>query len=133
TRAQTIERYATELRKTLAVLFEPGQVFEVRLIDAPKGTIPEHWKAKATVAGFFNDHDLAAVTVARIALEKRPPAIYLTLNPVKTAALAKAKNRLIVGDNLTGDEHITHRRWLFLDFDPDRNGVKGISSTNEEQ
>ena len=59
--------------------------------------------------------------------------VYVTLNPVNPALLARASNRLrTVGRNdaLTSDADITKRRWLPIDLDPVR--PSGISSTDQE-
>ena len=60
--------------------------------------------------------------------------IYVTLNEVNPALLARRANRIKMhlsrSDATTGDADITRRRWLPIDIDPVRPG--GISSTDSE-
>jgi hypothetical protein len=59
------------------------------------------------------------------------PSIYITLNPVLPALLARAVNRLRERAEITtSDSDILRRRWLLIDFDPVR--PAGISSTDAE-
>jgi virulence-associated protein E len=59
------------------------------------------------------------------------PAVYVTLNPVAPALLARANNRLQSwAKYTTTDNDIEKRRWLLFDFDPVR--PAGISATDQE-
>ena len=58
--------------------------------------------------------------------------VFVTLNPVNPALLARARNRILDSSpNTTADADSICRRWLFVDVDPDR--PSGISSTETEQ
>src|SRR5437762_1238129 len=106
-----------QISEALRTLAEPGQVIELRLLNTPRA---------ATVSGYFNDLDLAAKAAAR--WSGQAPAVYVTLNPVNPALLARACNRLAERvKTTTSDSNIVGRRWLFIDFDPKR--PAGISST----
>lgn len=114
-----------EVRKAIALLVEPGQVFEIRALDAKLGS---QWKT-GIVSGYFNNIDKAVEQLSNISKAK---SIYITLNPVMPDLLARRCNRLDYSgkDELTGDQHITRRRRLLIDTDPKR--PAGISSTQDE-
>ncbi len=107
------------------LLCEPGSVVELRALDA----ISAGWPMPHTVAGYFRDwHRLAAAAAGQQAR-----GIYLTLNPVAEALLARAVNRLKDcrrSDPLTKDPDIVRRRWLPIDLDAVR--PSGISATDAE-
>jgi hypothetical protein len=108
-----------EIARGLRLLLEPGQVVELRCLNTTKGT----------VSGYFDDFDKLLKEIQRI--DGKVPAVYLTLNPVNPALLARSKNRLKpYAKQTTSDTDIIRRRWLPIDFDPVR--PAGISSTNEE-
>ena len=83
-----------------------------------------------TAAGYFTDLDKAVQAAA--ALDKRKAAgVYLVLNEINPALLARSPNQTTdYPDPTTSDGDITRRRWLPLDFDPTR--PAGISSTEDE-
>ncbi len=108
------------IRKALDVVLEPGSVAELR--------VPNTGNTK-TVSGYFDDYDELAEAAAE--WSGRAPGVYITLNPVLPALLARRANRAKgYADNLTTDKQIVRRRWLPLDFDAVR--PSGISSTNAE-
>lgn len=113
----------SEIRRALAIL-APSGVCEIR---APKTR--QNSRYEATTAGYFDNPDDAVKAVAKLA--GRAPGIYITLNPVDPALLARAANRLDPrAKHTTSDAEITARRWLLLDFDPVR--PAGISSSDAE-
>ena len=69
------------IAEALALLHEPDSVFEIR--------IPKAGRA-GTIAGYFNDVEKAAAAIARY--DHKVPGIYVTLNPVNPALLARAAN-----------------------------------------
>lgn len=108
------------IRQALDVVLEPGSVAELRVLDAGR---------EGTVSGYFDDLALLAASAAD--WSGRAPGVYVTLNPVLPALLARRANRAKGwADNLTTDKQIVRRRWLPLDFDPVR--PSGISSTDAE-
>lgn len=112
-----------EIRRALAILV-PSGIFEIR---APQARLNGH--RPGTAAGYFDDPSAAAQAAAR--LSGTAPGVYLTLNPVDPALLARARNRLDPrAKHTTRDAEIMARRWLLLDFDPAR--PAGISSSHAE-
>ena len=81
------------------------------------------------IAGYFDDHDKLATAVANYIT--RAEGIYVTLNEINPALLARAYNRL--ADRLkptTGDADILRRRVFYVDVDPVRPAQ--ISATDAE-
>lgn len=113
---------AADARRCLSILFEPGAVVELR---APK--IPP----RSTVfAGYYADME-ALVRDARACEKRGAPGVYVTLNPVNPALLARSKNRgRDKPEAATGNSDILCRRWMFVDIDPTR--PAGISATEGE-
>lgn len=111
----------------LQTLFEPGDVFEIRILGA---TAPG-WRTPHTDAGYF-DYEHINDIPQHIAELASYNGVYLTLNPVNPALLARANNRIVTAQRnaTTSDGDILCRRWLFFDIDPIR--PAGISATNEE-
>jgi hypothetical protein len=109
-----------EIRRALAVLIEPGSVFEVRIPHADR---------LGTLSGYFDNQEKCIQAVCK--WSGKVPAVYITLNPCKPALLARAVNRLAPqAKQTTADHDILRRRWLPIDFDPVR--PAGISSTDAE-
>ena len=61
-----------------SLLHEPGSVFEVRIPNAGRA---------GTISGYFDDCEAAAKAIARY--DHKAPGIYVTLNPVNPALLAR--------------------------------------------
>jgi hypothetical protein len=109
-----------EIRRALAVQLEPGSVAELRVLHAGRD---------GTVSGYYDDHDALARDAVR--WSGRAPGVYVTLNPVVPAFLARAMNRVrLRAAQTTSDREVLRRRWLPIDFDPVR--PSGISSTEAE-
>lgn len=107
-----------EIRRALAILTDG--IFEIRIPKAGR---------YRTIRGYFNDP--AAATKAVCGWSGQVPAIYITLNPVNPALLARASNRLeTYAENTTSDSDILSRRWMLVDMDPKR--PAGISSSQGE-
>jgi hypothetical protein len=113
----TVDR--DEIRRAVALLVEPGSVVEVRAPLSRRGTL----------SGYFDD--TTALVNAVAALNGEVPGVYLTLNPVHPALLARARNRIAAyARDTTSDPEVIARRWVLVDFDPVR--PSGISSTDAE-
>ncbi len=108
-----------EIARTLEVLFEPEKVVELRA-----------FKDRTIASGYFDDFKELAEQAAK--LDGRGFAVYVTLNPVNEALLARSQNRVkIYPKATTSDVDIMARRWLPVDFDPVR--PADVSSTASEK
>lgn len=108
------------IRKTLDILFQPGDVVELR--------IPEAGRYK-TLSGYFDDMDKLAESAAKASGQFS--GIYVTLNPCVPELLARSANRTQPYAKVTtADSQTMWRRWLLGDVDWQR--PKGISTTDEE-
>jgi hypothetical protein len=117
--AEGSDRKTCEIRRAIGILFEPGDVVELRAL-----------KDRATASGYFDEPDELVSQATK--LEDRGFAVYVTLNSVEPALLARAANRIKHYPKVTTtDTDIRQRRWLPLDFDPVR--PSGVSSTDEEK
>lgn len=118
---------ANEITHALRLWFQPGDVFEVRVLDA----ISADYRREHIESGYFDYEHISAVPEAlKRLLSFR--GVYVTVNPVNPDLLARAVNRLRpAGRNpTTADTDIVRRRWLLIDCDPRR--ASGVSSSNAE-
>ncbi len=117
-----------EVERALGVLVEPGQTFEIRILEARRAGS----QYPVTIAGYFD-----APALAPPALRALPVAgakgFYITLNPVDPALLARSHNRLMVArrGETSSDGNILRRRWFLVDCDPER--PSGVSATDAEK
>src|SRR3954463_5137698 len=117
----------TEIRRSLDLLLLRGQVTELRAL----GVSAPEYRRPHTVSGYFDDPD--ALTHTATNLSHHAQGVYVVLNPVNPALLARAANRvrpMTERDASTADTDIVARRWLPIDADPRR--PSGISSTDAE-
>jgi hypothetical protein len=114
-----------EIRRAWGVLSEPGDVRELRVLDA----VTASDRRPHTESGYFDNADDLVQAALSI---KNAKGFYLTVNPVKPALLARAKNRIrpVGKEPLTSDRDILKRCWLPIDLDAER--PAGISSSEEE-
>jgi len=114
---------ADSIESVLNVLTDPGQVIEVRALADT-----------CTHSGYFNDTRALARIVEPLDTDPAVHGIYVTLNEVNPALLARRANRIKMhlsrSDSTTSDADIVRRRWLPIDIDPVRPG--GVSSTDIE-
>ena len=104
----------------LRVLHAPGDFFEVRILKTGR---------TKTVSGYFDDPEKAAAEIAK--WDGKAPGVYVTINPVDPALLARAANRLQpYAETTTSDASVLRRRWLYIDVDPER--PTGISASDPE-
>ena len=109
-----------EIQRAIRILYEPGDVVEVRVLKAGR---------YGTISGYFNDPALLAGAIRH--LDGQGPAVYSTLNPINRNLLARAANNVKTrAEHTTQDADVLYRRWLLVDCDPKR--PSGISSTDEE-
>jgi hypothetical protein len=103
-----------------------GDVHEVRLPKTRRGPA-RFW---GVASGYFDDRN-AFVRALTPLSGRDAEGIYLTLNPVDSALLARAHNRLVCGKvPTTADADVLRLRHLLIDIDPVRKS--GISATDAE-
>ncbi|HDS62888.1 MAG TPA: hypothetical protein ENN52_01920, partial [Methanofollis liminatans] len=111
------------IAEALAALFPAGGVVEVRALAD-----------RFTHSGYFDDLAKLASAVDPLDADPEVRGIYVTLNEVNPALLARRSNRvkmrLTRSDPTTSDADILRRRWLPIDLDPVR--PSGVSSTEAE-
>jgi hypothetical protein len=125
----------TDIRHAISVLFKDvkfgaGECIEVRMFDKKK---------RGTVCGWFDDPELMANAVGKLARDDYgegwrhiQESVYWTINPVSDALLSRqAKNKFEFAAETTSDNNITRRLWLPVDIDPLR--PSGVSATKEEK
>ena len=120
-----------QIKEMLSLLHPPGSIFEVRALGCNgKSPAYDYWTGNA-VSGYFDCIEKAVDSIVKLEHFAKPEAIYITLNSVNPALLARAANRLIGNPKATTkDEDVPILRNLLIDFDPKR--PSGISATEEE-
>jgi hypothetical protein len=117
---------AQEIRRTWHLLTEPGQVVELRVLEA---SAERNGRFTNTLGGYFDNVDdlLKAAAQVQTAL-----GVYITLQLCHPQLIHRAKNKLVKqkSGQSTPDNLIQRYRWLLIDSDPER--VSHISSTDEE-
>jgi hypothetical protein len=108
----------------LQVLFEPGDVIELRAIHKGK---------KRTDAGYFDSENWPQLADYAASWSTSGAAVYVTLNPVDPQLLGRYNNRIQnYADATTTDKQIVRRRWLLIDLDPVRpcNSAKALGGVD---
>lgn len=112
-----------EIRRSLPLLVEEGSVVELRVMNA-HGDVS---------SGYFDDLEALAQEAASLS-DEGLAGVYVTLNPVDPALLARAANRvrrrLGKKETATVDANIVGRTRLLIDLDALR--PTGISATEAE-
>jgi hypothetical protein len=111
-----------EIERAIGLLYDPGDVVELRVLKAKKAK---------TVSGYFDGAHRADLIEAAEHWSGKAPGVYVTLNPVDPTVMARYYNHAeTFANETTKDNEILRRRWLPIDFDPKR--PSGISSTDAE-
>ena len=124
---------SNEITRALRVFYQPGDVFEVRALDAVTQTGRGGYTGRPHVeCGYFDYEHIGDVPSALEAM-KSAKGVYVTLNPVWPDLLARCANRMKAADrgDTTLDSNVCFRRWLLVDCDV-THMVSGISSTDME-
>jgi hypothetical protein len=112
-----------EVLTAARLLFTPGQVVEVRAITDD-----------GMASGYFDSPEELAGKVEALDGMPAVQGIYVTLNQVNPALLARRANRIKMRlgkkDATTADADILSRQWFPVDIDPCR--PSGVSSTDDE-
>jgi|GEM_PF-5163215 len=111
------------LQRTCRAIFAEGQVTELRALGL-------NGRDGHCSSGWFDS--VEALVESAIAIEaQQPEGIYITLNPVNPACLARSPNKLKPFLRVTtSDKEIVSRHWLPIDLDPVR--PSKISSSASE-
>ena len=110
------------IRETLDLLFDPGDVTEVRIPDTARA---------GTVSGYYDHDSFDKLADDVVQANRRYGTTYILLNPVKPALLARRKNRLSERVKVTtSDADVLRLAHLLIDIDALR--PAGISSTDAE-
>jgi hypothetical protein len=96
-------------------------VFELSLLKTTNGT----------VRGYFDSVESAVTALRNQPASLHPEGVYATLNPLRSALLARAVNRFeTFAKTRAGNGDTSRRLWLPVDVDPAR--PSGISATEAE-
>jgi hypothetical protein len=106
---------------------QPGEVREVRVLDT-RNTGPNRFFG--VQGGYFDNENDFVAAVAKIS-PLDAGGVYISLNPVDPALLARAANRLVPLKTAASDADVLRIRHLLIDVDPVR--PSGISATEEER
>jgi len=122
-----MEINAVEVMRSLRAFFRPGDVFEIRCLDA----VTKGYRYPHTESGYFTYETIDRIPSALEAIVSAA-GCYVTANPVNPDLLARCSNRTAYTKrgNSTQDYDIVRRRWLLIDCDAVR--PAGISSSEEE-
>ena len=109
-------------------VIEPSSVIELRILNAVEN--PRY--PPFTLSGYFDCSHLDTLVRSAMEWTHKAEGIYVTINPVNPALLARAYNRVVrKPKNTTTDADIARRVGLVFDADPVR--PAGISATAEEK
>ena len=109
-----------EIRKSLALLKKPGEIFEIRIV----GT------AKKIYSGYFKDVDLMIKELKKLDLRKTN--IYFTINAINAACYDRSQRDQFetYTKSTTSDNDIISYNYLMIDVDPVR--PSDTSSTDDQ-
>lgn len=138
-----------ELRAFLALLGRDGGLREVRALDVVRQNYPH--KTKHVETGYFLPNDAESLLLVAghfrgepdrktlpssdlSLLREQPKGVYVTLNPVKVAARARAPGRIVVADAspTSADTDMERRTRLLIDVDAPRE-VSSVSASDAEK
>jgi hypothetical protein len=120
-----------QIKEILSLLHPPGSVLEVRAFGCNGKSQAYGGWTRNIVSGYFDNVKMAVDAIEKLERCSSPEAIYVTLNSVDPALLARVQNRLVGSPKAaTKDEDVPILRNLLIDFDPAR--PSGISATEEE-
>jgi hypothetical protein len=109
-----------EIHKTIETIHGLGENFEIRALGS-RGQV---------ASGYYSDVVTALDDVLVLDADEDVSGVYITLNRLNNACLARAQNRNGRYVTATSDKDIERRQWLPMDFDPVR--PADTSSTEEE-
>ena len=111
----------SEVLKALSLIVEPGEIFELRILNNNKKTDIR--------SGYFKDPDIALEELKKQNLQGYN--VYIVLNSINDACSARQQyGKFLQGCTTTSDNDIVGRNWLPIDIDPVR--PAGTSSSEAE-
>lgn len=114
------------IEQACSALHAPGDVVELFIAGYKAGG-----GRRRNAVGFYNDYAQLAQDAVRIDNQQIPQNIYMSLNKLHEAALARSPNRLdMEGMTAAGNNDFILRRHLFVDVDT--NTPSGTSATEGE-
>lgn len=122
--SEPVKGSSEEIRRALKLFFEPNDVVELRALGKRKGHVE---------SGYFRDLDKLADTALSLNRAESIKGVYVVMNRVNDALYSRTPDSLYPYDvphTTTNDKDIVRRRWLLLDFDPER--PSEVSSSEEE-
>ncbi|HLZ61705.1 MAG TPA: hypothetical protein VKR06_32570 [Ktedonosporobacter sp.] len=111
-----------EIKHAHQLLFAPGQVVEVRALEASMGG-----SRPATYSGYFDNAQALITALGSLTSAK---GIYWGIQQCHPDLLHRVHNKLVSAKHTTSDHEIVRYRWLPIDCDVRR--LADISSTNQE-
>lgn len=111
----------------LKLLVQPGAVFEIRALK-----VKQEYGRPAQFSGYYDYEHISKAAEDVVGLGEAPGGVYVTLNPVKPAVMARRACRIERADTgeTTSDHEVESRTTLLIDSDPDR--PSGICATDAE-
>lgn len=111
----------SEVLKALSLIVEPGEIFELRILNNNKKTDIR--------SGYFKDPDTALEELKKQNLQGCN--VYIVINSINDACSARQQyGKFCLGCTTTSDNDIVGRNWLPIDIDPVR--PAGTSSSEAE-
>jgi len=115
-----------QIRLSVDLLFQPEQIIELRAL----GVSPERYNKPHVEAGYFDGAHRENLIDEAIRLSSISSGVYVVMNELDPALLARSANRVQANIPTTADNNIEHRRHILIDMDVDR--PSGISASDEE-
>ena len=113
-----------EIKRALALIYQPGDVVELRAFDKKGFSHP----------GYYDNFTKLADEAARLSNRPDMTGVYIIPNLIHKSLLNRAANHLYSDrkkeKKTTADANILKRRWFIIDIDAEC--ASGISSTDEE-
>lgn len=122
-------RFTLFQENVFKLFVNPGEIVEVRIIEAYGKSPAWDGFAKGTVSGYF-DNFLSFFNVVSQAIQSQQNNIYFTLQVIDPRLIGRAYNKLKPTNLTTSDSNVLHYRWIPIDIDPQR--PSGISSSDSE-
>lgn len=113
------EPTAEQVAEGLSVFVRPDDVTELRAMDVAADGRKAH-----TASGFFDGRSLDLMARQALTLSPIASGVYFIFNPLKPELLGRRKNRVASAGKTAADADVVARRWLMVDCDPVRVGVK---------